>query len=758
MGKSLIYSYKTAIALLIVYALGLAIATFIEKYMGTEAAKLLIYYSPVFFFLQLLLIINFVAASLHHRLFKKKKGGFLLIHTALIVILAGALVTHLFGKEGIIHLREGENTDFMLIQTNKGESRHPLPFSLELKKFTITRYPGSASPSSFESAVVIHSDNQSYEKKIAMNRVLDWKGYRLFQSSYDKDEQGTILSVNKDGAGRDITYAGYVLLVTGFLLCFTGKNSRFRRLARLLKQMSISPSMITIFILSFFAISVCAQDYSPEKISEIVMRNQINPEHAALFGALPVQSRDGRLEPVNTFSSEALRKLHHSETIGELNSDQFLLSLLVMPDMWMHIPFIYLRNEAIARHYGLSEKQCAYIELFDDQDNYKLLNDLNLIYSKPSSQRSRYEKDLIQLDEQVNIFYQLIQGEMLAIFPVENAENDQWQASHELLDEYINKLWEGLQSGDWKEANRTLDSIRAYQKTHSTLTINDQKIKAELSYNRQNIFNQCKKLYLIPGGLLLVLAFISLFRQPGKRMKWPTRLLCVIISAGLLYHLFGMSMRGYIAGYAPWSNAYETMIYVSFVTVLAGIVFVRRSLLTFALATLFGGIILFVAGLNWMDPQISSLVPVLKSPWLMIHVAVNVAAYGFFGIGFLLGISNLLLLLVNRSDERLNLSIRKLSVVNEMALLAGLALMTTGTFMGAVWANETWGRYWGWDPKETWALVTIVVYTITTHIHLIKKGNYTLLLNIMSVLAFASVLMTYFGVNYFLSGMHSYGQ
>jgi cytochrome c-type biogenesis protein CcsB len=346
---------------------------------------------------------------------------------------------------------------------------------------------------------------------------------------------------------------------------------------------------------------------------------------------------------------------------------------------------------------------------------------------------------------------------MLALFPSENAANHQWKTSGDLLDKYMEHLFTGLQSGNWKPASQTLEAIRAFQKEKSTLHIDSQKIKAELIYNRLNIFAQVKKIYLLAGGFLLVFAFISLFRR-ATGMKWLIRLLAVILFAGAAYHLFGIIMRWYIGGYAPWSNSYETMIYVSFITVAAGMFFIRRSVLTFALAGLFGGIILFVAGLNWMDPQISPLVPVLKSPWLMIHVAVIVAAYGFFGVSFLLGITSLFLLPTSRGNKRtaLHLRIRELSAVNEMSLWLGLALMTAGTFLGAVWANESWGRYWGWDPKETWALITVVVYATVTHLRLVKKWDNLLLFNLMSVLAFACVLMTYFGVNYFLSGMHSY--
>jgi cytochrome c-type biogenesis protein CcsB len=241
-------------------------------------------------------------------------------------------------------------------------------------------------------------------------------------------------------------------------------------------------------------------------------------------------------------------------------------------------------------------------------------------------------------------------------------------------------------------------------------------------------------------------------------LQYASTILIIGIAAIFIYHLFGMGMRWYISGYAPWSNSYETMVYVAWATVLAGFIFGRKNILTLSLATLFGGVILFVSSLNWMDPQINTLVPVLNSPWLMFHVAVIVAAYGFFGISFLLGLTNIIIMSFNKASSLMALRIKELSVINNMSLLTGLALMTIGTFLGAVWANESWGRYWGWDPKETWALITIIVYSVVTHLHLVKKWNSDWLFNFTSVLGFSSVLMTYLGVNYFLSGMHSYGQ
>ncbi len=766
-------SYKTTIILLLIYAVMMAIATFVEKQMSTTAAKIIIYYSPVFFLLQLLLVVNFIATCVKNKMLSKGKYAYAMVHIAFIVILTGAMTTHIFSEEGTIHIRENESSSQMLIETSDGSSVHELPFNIKLVKFTLKRYPGSSSPSSFESDLLIHSDGKDIRKNISMNNIIDMKGYRLFQASYDKDEKGTILSVNKDVAGRNITYMGYALLFIGFVLCFTVKNTRFRQLIIRLKQLNASPKIIiTFIILSSLSSNIVAQN--PSNVFEAILNANVDKEHAATFGALPMQSTDGRIEPINTFSSEILRKLHHSEKIENMNSDQFLLNLLAMPEMWMHVPFISQTNKDIAHTFGLPKKECAYIDMFDSKGNYKLQKSLEDTYKKSPSERNKFDKDLIKLDEKINIFHELIEHKMLNIFPNENDLTHKWYSSgddlssfpqkdslfiNSIFAQYITSVQKGMQSGDWEKAYETLRAMDIYQQeVNSSLIINSQRVKTELMYNKLEVFRLCKIFYLILGGLLLGISFLSFFKS-NRFINCISYILIGFIAISLLFHLFGIGLRWYIGGYAPWSNSYETMIYVSSISVLSGLIFVRQNKIICALATLFGGIILFVSGLNWMDPQIGTLVPVLKSPWLMLHVAIIVAAYGFFGLSFLLGVTNLSMISLNRKHQSGTMTTRveELSIVNEISLWIGLALMTIGTFLGAIWANESWGRYWGWDPKETWALITIVVYTIVTHIRLIKGCGKPWLFNLLSAIAFASVLMTYFGVNYLLSGMHSYG-
>ncbi|MCL1933448.1 MAG: cytochrome c biogenesis protein CcsA [Candidatus Azobacteroides sp.] len=773
--RKLFFSYKTTIVFLAIYAFVLALATGIEKSKGTSVVLHLIYFSPLFIGLQFLLVLNFTGIFFQKELYKIRKPGFLILHIAFIVILSGALVSHIFGKEGTFHLREGETGNQLLITDNKGLEHESLPFSLELVKFTVKRYPGSSSPSSFESHLIVHEDGKTYEKTVAMNAVLDIKGYRFFQASYDEDEKGTILSVNKDRVGTVISYTGYFLLAIGFIGCFLGKYSRFGQLNKQLKGIRISGKQaIVSIVLFFFASASFAQD-SIDSPLEFIQSHRIDPKCAEQFGSLPMLSGNGRIEPVNTFASEVLRKLHKSESIYHLNPDQFLLSVMAFPDAWMKIPFIPVSNRELIAYYDLSDKACAYWDVFDENGNYKFGRRLMEIYRKNPAERSRFDKDLLKLDEQVNIFYQLIHFQRLNLFPKENDPAHTWYApgddlsglsetdslfvSQSLIDCVI-EIRKATQTGDWAKPQEIVNQISTYQQNkNNTLEVDRKKINAELLYNRFNLARYCKTAYFLLGGCLLIFSFAS-FLKPQKKRILPIRLLIAGIILCFLFHLFGIALRGYISGYAPWSNSYETMVYVSWVTVLAGLFFAKRSPVTLALATVFGGIILFVSGLNWMDPQINPLVPVLKSPWLMFHVAIIVAAYGFAGTGCLLGLTNLTLMLFLKSgkDTILSLRIRELSIINEMAILIGLALLSVGTFLGAIWANESWGRYWGWDPKETWALITMIVYAITVHLRLVKRWNNAWLFNLASVLSFFSVLMTFLGVNYFLTGMHSYGQ
>ena len=754
-------SYVTMIALLALYAIIMAIATFIEKTHGTEVVKSWVYYSPPFFILQLLLVLNFVMITLKHSLIQKKKWGLLLLHFSFIVILLGASVTHIFSKEGILHLRQGEISNRVFVHPNE---IYVLPFHVELVKFTLTRYPGSSSPSAFESELILHVDGTHRHERVYMNNVLDIKGYRFFQASYDEDELGAVLSVNRDAAGRSITYVGYLLLFLGSIICLTEKKGRIRTLYRQLNFQKTIASIATLFCFS----GNISADTDFESMPNIVYEYVVSEAHAQRFGALAIQSRNGRMMPVNTFSSEILRKIYNENKIEGLNSDQFLLSLFALPEIWMHVPLINYSNNSVADFFSIPPKKCSYLDLFRDDGTYKLYVKLNEAIRKTPAERTSFDNEVLKIDEKANILHMLFGHELLHIFPKPDDPLKKWYAPGDDLSGfsgmdsmfvsrifiwYLSEVQNSLHSGDWSKSNEVLDMISTFQKAKNNVPgFEFKKVDIELKYNKLSVFNRAKTGYLALGCLMLIFSTLLYFgiKPLGG---WVIKISVTGIVTCFIFQTAGIIMRWMIGSYAPFSNSYETMILLAWTAVFAGLLFVRKSQVAFSLSTIFAGLILFVSGLNWMNPQITPLAPVLKSPWLMYHVVVLMTAYGFFGIGFLIGLFNLI---ISRKKKLAEL-FRELTIINEIVLIIGLILMTSGSFMGAVWANESWGRYWGWDPKETWALITIIVYAIVTHAHLVRKLYSQLLFNLYAILAFASVLMTYFGVNYFLSGMHSYG-
>jgi cytochrome c-type biogenesis protein CcsB len=419
---------------------------------------------------------------------------------------------------------------------------------------------------------------------------------------------------------------------------------------------------------------------------------------------------------------------------------------------------------------GVTENRIPLTAFFDDKDSYKLIEQVKAAYAKAPALRNMLEKEIINVDERVNICFMVINGDMFTLFPG-RSKADKWLAagsspaglaSADSL--FINKGFELLKESIKGKAEvngrQIMSSIAAYQaKFGGSYLPSETRKKTEIIYNSINPFKRVFPLYLSVGFILLIVLFVNIFRQ--KSMSSKIRIAFTsIIGLGFLIHTAGLALRWYISGHAPWSNGYESMVYVAWASMLAGVIFGRKYPFVLATGAMLSGIILFVAHLNWMNPEITHLVPVLNSYWLMIHVAVITASYGFIGLSAFLGLLVLILFCISNPQNSKNVKgfILQLTTISEMSVTIGLYMLTIGTFLGGVWANESWGRYWGWDSKETWALITVVIYSFIAHMRLIPslKGlfNYT----IASVLGFSSVLMTYFGVNYYLSGMHSYGR
>lgn len=762
-------SWPAMIILLTLYAIAMAAATFIEANEGTAAARADVYYALWFFALQLLLTLNLVGRIVLFGFIGQRKWASLTFHLSFIVILAGALTTHITGREGIMHIREGESAS--TIYTDNGRTVEDVPFSATLNDFRIIFYPGSSSPSSYESDITISGDGATERATVSMNNILYFNGYRIYQSSYDKDMAGTVLTVNYDRWGTAISYAGYFLLIVGMVMALFHRQSRFRHLTRSLSRLSSATRLSVALALALGTLSASAAERSTD---HSLRQGAVSADHASKFGALPVQNYDGRLEPMNTFSSKLLRKIAKTDTWAGMNSDQIILGITTNPMLWSNAPIIALPNDMLAKQLSLTGDFASYNEMFGPDGRYLLSDDVEKAFAREAKMRDKSDKDLIKLDERVNIMYALMTGNLLNLFPLPNDPAHHWFSAADDLSRftgrdslfvskimpwYTSELEKSVATGNWAAPDEIVGMIKTYQRAKSESIIPDEdQIAAELFYNKARIFNTTFKLYLIVGFLLLIVLMGGLLGWSGRWIRVAVGVFYGAVIGIFLWHTFGLGLRWYIAGYAPWSNAYESMVYVGWATALAGLIFSRRSPMVLALATMLAGVVLFVSNLNWMDPEITPLVPVLKSYWLMVHVAVITASYGFFGISALIGIVSLTMMAIRRrGNATIGRSLTELTIINELSLIIGTILLTAGIFFGAVWANESWGRYWGWDPKETWALITMVAYVVVLHSRFlpILRGAYVF--NLLSVISFATVLMTYFGVNFYLSGMHSYG-
>jgi cytochrome c-type biogenesis protein CcsB len=669
-----------------------------------------------------------------------------------------------FGTSGSVGDTVKLEIDEQLLQLAWGSRTLKVPFRIRLNDFQLEKYPGSESPSSYASEVTLSDEGKGLEKnvRIFMNNTLYYKGFKFFQSSYDRDELGTVLSVNHDFWGTWITYAGYLLLVIGIVLSLLNRDSYFNHLVRRLKAIGAAKTLL-IILLAGIGATATAQSGTSASLPDIDQR--IIRE----FGNLLVQGHDGRIEPVSTLTSEILRKVSRKSAIFGKSPDEVFLSMMTFPQVWKSLPVVKVANKTLAGELGASGGYLAPESFFDEKGNYRIADKVNAAYEKAPALRNRVEKEYIYVDERINICMMIFEGSMLNIFPGKNRET-KWYTPGSAAPEYaggdslfvssgFRLLAESIAEGKTNEALQVLSAAAGFQEKYGgNLIPSVTSRKIEILYNKINPFKRVFPFYLLFGLLLLFILFLNILRQK-QIPRIVRKAFFGIIFAGFIVHTIGLIVRWYISGHAPWSNGYESIVYVAWAAMLAGLIFGRKYPMVVGTAAFLSGIALFVAHLSWMNPEVTNLVPVLKSYWLTIHVAVITGSYGFIGLSAFLGILVLILIaLRNRNNSgKTTTIIDQLTTINEMSAMAGLYSPTNGTFLGAVWANESWGRYWGWDPKETWSLITVLIYSFIVHMRMIPslKGIYNF--NMASVLGFTSVLMTYFGVNYYLTGLHSYG-
>ncbi|OIQ30470.1 MAG: cytochrome C biogenesis protein [Bacteroidetes bacterium MedPE-SWsnd-G2] len=703
---------------------------------------------------------------------------------------------NLLGGKGTNNAFEQVNVGGLDVAMKFGAKVLELPFQIKLNDFIADRYPGTEnSYSAFASEVtVIDPKEGEFDYRIYMNNILDHRGYKFFQSSFDPDEKGTILSVNHDFWGTWITYLGYLMLYFGLMAILFSKHSRFGKLKKSLdklKSAKAKAAVIALFMMlgaEGFAQHSADDGHAHDKPTKTqidsVLRTNVTPkDHADKFGRMVVQDMGGRMMPVNTYASEMLRKLSKADSYEGLDANQVFLSIHESPMLWYNVPVIYLKpkkGDSIRRLIGVdkSQKYVALVDFFNDRGGYKLAPYLEEAYKAQIP--NGFQKEFKETDQRVNLLYNAIEGRALRIFPVPEDDNNKWISSIEFREDgyrtaikdslyanfinsgfnaYLFTLNNAKQSGDYSKANSLLEGIKkSQQKMGASVMLSDEKINTEVLYNKYDIFKKLFSWYMYAGTIMLLLLIVQIFKDNIKALNTTITLFKGLIIVLFFMHTAGLIARWYISGHAPWSDAYESMIYVAWATMFFGLAFGRKSDLTLASTAFVTSIILMVAHWNWMDPAIANLQPVLDSYWLMIHVAVIVGSYGPFTLGMILGLVALLLMIFTNKENKSKMlvNIKELTIINEMALTVGLVMLTIGNFLGGMWANESWGRYWGWDPKETWALISIMVYAFVIHMRLVPGLRGRFGFNLASIIAFSSIMMTYFGVNFYLAGLHSY--
>lgn len=729
--------------------------------------------------------------------------------------------------------------DGMNMMLGFGPKIYNTPFALKLDDFVMETYPGSSSPSAYESHVQIIEQGKQTPYKIYMNHVLNHRGYRFFQSSFDPDRNGTVLSVNHDFWGTLVSYIGYALLFSAMFVIFFWKGTHFWKLNKMLKDVNKKKAVAAVVM--FMSVSLSAQNIDMHgtidgtaktehsandghnhgsdsstttgaapsasqttaarpltamriiSADEIIAKNKISKAHADKFGYLLVQNFEGRIVPMSTQALDVLRKLYkHDKFNGSdgksLTAEQWFLAVNTDTPTWTMVPMIrvgskggeelrkktkavYKDPKAIGDEYYTS-----LMSLFPADANgnlhYVLEEDYNEAFRKKPAEQTNYDKEVIAVNERVQIFNEFFSGQFMRIVPVKNDPNSTWHSwldqnfeqdleSQQVMGPYFAEVIAAQQSGNWSKADKELKKLSDYQQKWGKNVVPSQnKVDLEVFMNKVNINFKLLIFYSLIGGLLVLLAFIELFK-PSRILNKIIRIVIMIGLVGYLLQFLGLVARWYISGHAPWSNGYEAIIFISWVGITAGLVLYRNANALIPAAGFMVAVIMmgFAHGGSALDPQITPLVPVLKSYWLIIHVAIITASYGFFGLSFVIAIICLLFYIVSgKKNYRIHndTTIKELTIVSEMSLTIGLYALTVGTFLGGIWANESWGRYWSWDPKETWAFISVMVYAFVLHMRLVPGLRSRWAFHTAAMFSISSVVMTYFGVNYYLSGLHSY--
>lgn len=742
---------RTAFSLLGILLLILTIATILEKIYGTDFVNEYIYSSVPFVILwgvtAITSLLYIIKSKLH------RQPVIFLLHLSLLFILAGAFTTWIYGEQGTMRVRQGEQqTSFT---DSKGIS-HQLPFSITLNQFEIIYYKGTLAPMDFISHISVADKDchRQIQGKVSMNHIFSYQHYRFYQSGYSEDNEGSVFSVSHDPYGIGITYAGYTLLLLSTVFFFFSPQSRFRQL---LKSPLLHRSLTVILLL--FAFSLNSNFLKANSPSPKVLPREV-AEH---FGDLYILYNN-RICPLQTFARDFTIKLYGSSSYKGLTPEEVLTGWLLYYDSWKNEPIIRIKSNEARKLLEIEGNYARLKDYISTINEYKLEKMMNHIRS---GEQVTDKRGIEEADEKFNIINLVCTGAMMKIFPCRNIagktlewysqsdqlpqdmDNDKWVFIRKSMS-YVNEM---IVMKKYNDACLLLEKIKKYQqKECDGLLPADNKFKAEKIYNQFD-YSKSVAMACICIGLICFIYYCHCMASQKRTSRKAIIILNILLWIVFTYLSAAICLRGYVSNHLPLSNGFETMQFMAWCTLLLTFLLQRKFAMLLPFGFLLCGLTLMVSMLGESNPQITQLMPVLQSPLLSIHVVVIMIAYSLLAFIMLNGVTAVIL---HQSQKECKEQIERLQIISQIILYPAIFLLAIGIFIGAVWANVSWGRYWGWDPKEVWALITMLVYALALHPRSLPWFHRTMFFHVFCITAFITVLITYFGVNFLLGGMHSY--
>ena len=750
---------KIIFILYILVLVCMAAATIVEKSQGTDYAHAH-YYGAWWFILIWAVLAALGAFYIIKR--KVKCASTLALHLSFIIILAGALLTHISAKRGMIHLRIGQPTDtYMAQDEEQGMKEEKLPFSLCLQKFEAKMHDGTNAVADYSSKFTVIDGDDKSEGEVSMNNIYSHRSYRLYQSSYDEDGKGSVLAINADPYGIPVTYTGYALLFISLVWMLFDPKGGYRKLLKspLLKK----GALMTALILSMGNIQTLHAESATGNLQNAVLPK----ETAEKFGELHILYND-RICPVQTFALDFCKKIYGARSYQGLTAEQVLSGWVFYGNTWANEPFIKIKSGEMKTAMNLPDYASLNTFFNREMGGYTIGQYVQEYYN---GQQDKFHQQAADIDGKIQIIMELREGISLKVLPYTFTKNVKATKDHSFIKAgtttwfspvdklpqaveqqhalYIRNVFSLLngdvKAGNISRVNEFFVKMKKYQEVSSGNSLpTATQYKAE---RINNAFPFATILFMANLTLGFIALFYTIYRMTKKReIKALNIALPILLGVSFLALTFGLALRWIISGNVPMSNGYESMLTVAWFVMLISILMQLRIRIVMVFGFLISGFFLLVSHINQMDPTIGQMMPVLNSPLLSMHVSIIMMSYALLSLTFICGIMGICM----RSHGE------ELQALSRLFLYPALTTMGFGIFIGAIWANVSWGTYWSWDSKETWALITFMIYAVVVHTQSLPVFRKPLVYHIYITLAFMSIAMTYFGVNYFLTGMHSY--